>query len=135
MRTAAPGRPADLGWSLIRAFPTGGAGAIIRLARLGPGFGCAGRPEGMLQMSLKTLFARVRKVAKRHLKLGGNDVAVVSAAKSGRTWLSAMISHVYHQRFGIPEGEIIRNNNFHRLDPRAPRIFFTHDNRKDSDRR
>lgn len=83
-------------------------------------------------MLAKTVVALVRKAAKRRRKLASSDVAIVSAAKSGRTWLSAMISHVYHQRFGLPESDIIRGDNFHRMDRRAPRILFTHDNRKDS---
>ena len=57
---------------------------------------------------------------------------IFSKAKSGRTWLAAMISHVYHQRLGLPESEIIRFDNFHRMDKRAPRILFSHDNAKDA---
>jgi hypothetical protein len=62
------------------------------------------------------------------------DAVVVSAAKSGRTWLAVLISHVYHQRFGIDEQQVIRSDNFRRLNPAAPSIYFTHDNRKDRER-
>jgi alcohol sulfotransferase len=75
------------------------------------------------------------QIVKRRRKLAASDVAIVSPAKSGRTWLSAMLSHVYHQRHGIPESLLIRGDNFHRLDPRVPRVFFTHDNRKDEEHR
>jgi hypothetical protein len=67
-------------------------------------------------------------------KLRACDVAVVSAAKSGRTWLAVMISHVYHQRLGIDRREVIRFDNFRRANRAAPTIFFSHDNRKDEAR-
>jgi alcohol sulfotransferase len=67
-------------------------------------------------------------------KMRASDVAIVSAGKSGRTWLAVLISHVYHQRLGIDEREVIRFDNFRRLTPAAPTIFFTHDNRKDEER-
>lgn len=75
---------------------------------------------------------RFRKAIKRKRKLRRSDVVVVSHAKSGRTWLVTMISHVYHQRYGIPEREIVQFDNFQRLDPRVPCIFFTHDNYKNA---
>jgi alcohol sulfotransferase len=53
------------------------------------------------------------------------DVAIVSVAKSGRTWLRAMISHLYHQRFGVPEQALINFDDFHALNRAIPRIFFT----------
>ncbi len=77
---------------------------------------------------------RVKRVMKRRRKLAAADVVVVSHAKSGRTWLATMISHVYHRRFGIPESELIQFDNFQKLDPRVPRILFSHDNRKDEDK-
>jgi alcohol sulfotransferase len=52
---------------------------------------------------------------------------VVSFRKSGRTWLRAMLSHLCHRRYGVPEGELLEFDNLHRLDPRIPRVFFTHD--------
>lgn len=78
--------------------------------------------------------ARLKRVAKRRRKLAAADVVVVSHAKSGRTWLATMISHVYHRRYGIPESELIQFDNFHKLDSRAPRILFSHDNQKDKRR-
>jgi alcohol sulfotransferase len=63
-------------------------------------------------------------------KLRACDVAVVSAAKSGRTWLAVMISHVYHQRSGVPENLIIRFDNFSLLNPDIPIVFFTHDTQR-----
>lgn len=76
-------------------------------------------------------WARWQRQRKALRKLRSADAAIVSAAKSGRTWLAVMISHIYHQRLGIPEREVIRGDNFRRLDPRAPSLYFTHDNRKD----
>lgn len=82
--------------------------------------------------SLASILARNKKILKRRLKVRKADVLLVSHAKSGRTWLAAMISHVYHRRYGIPEGEIVRYNNFKRLHPAVPSILFSHDNRKDA---
>ena len=56
------------------------------------------------------------------------DLAVVSFGKSGRTWLRVMLSEVLRRRYGLPADLVLSFDNFHRLDPRAPRIFFTHDN-------
>ena len=75
--------------------------------------------------------ARWSKVLKRWRKLRNADVVVISHAKSGRTWLATMMSHVYHRRFGISERELLKFDNFHQSDPRVPRILFSHDNRKD----
>ncbi len=88
--------------------------------------------DGAIGVGLSARLERFKKAVKRQRKLRRSDVVVVSHAKSGRTWLAAMISHVYHQRYGIPEQEIIQFDNFNRLDPRVPRIFFTHDNYKNA---
>jgi hypothetical protein len=82
-------------------------------------------------MGIKTFIGRAVKARKRRRKLASSDVVIVSAAKSGRTWLAVMISHVYHQRFCLPHSDIIRGDNFYQLHRLAPRILFTHDNRKD----
>lgn len=53
------------------------------------------------------------------------DAAVVSVGKSGRTWLRAMLSHIYHQRHGLPAQELIDFDNFHARHAAVPRILFT----------
>jgi len=55
------------------------------------------------------------------------DAIVVSHTKSGRTWLRVMVSHLYHLRYGVPSAEIIKFNNFHRLNSEIPKIYFTRD--------
>jgi alcohol sulfotransferase len=81
-----------------------------------------------------TRLNRRKRTFKRLRQLSKADVVVVSHAKSGRTWLAAMISNVYHQLHGIDESKIIRFDNFHRLDGAVPKVFFTHDNRKNADK-
>ncbi len=71
-----------------------------------------------------------RRLAKRLHKIWQADIVVVSHAKSGRTWLATMISHVYHQKYGIDEKKIIKFDNLHKLCKDIPKIYFTHDNRK-----
>ena len=54
------------------------------------------------------------------------DVMVLSRAKSGRTWLRAMLSRLYQQHFSLDDAQLIEFDNFHRQDRRVPTIFFTH---------
>jgi hypothetical protein len=61
-------------------------------------------------------------------KLRKADATVVSHGKSGRTWLRVMLSRIYQQRYGLPEGSLISFDDFHRRNAAIPRIFFTHDN-------
>jgi alcohol sulfotransferase len=61
------------------------------------------------------------------LKLRKADKVFVSVGKSGRTWLRVMVSRLYQQVYRLPEHEVINFDNFHHMDRRAPRIFFTHD--------
>lgn len=61
------------------------------------------------------------------LKLQKADKVVVSLGKSGRTWLRVMISRLYQKTLNIPEHQVINFDNFHQMDRRAPRVFFTHD--------
>lgn len=67
----------------------------------------------------------LRAREERH-RLARADLVVLSHAKSGRTWLRAMLSHLFHQRHGIPESRLIEFEDFHALDPAVPRILFTH---------
>jgi hypothetical protein len=82
----------------------------------------------MLGSSVKRWLRQRKRTRKKLAKLGGADVVIVSFAKSGRTWLAAMISRVFHLHYGTPEKELVNYDNFHRVDARIPRIFFTADN-------
>ncbi len=61
-------------------------------------------------------------------QLGRADAVVVSYGKAGRTWLRVMISRYCQLYFGIADDLLLRFDNFHRLQPEAPRLLFTHDN-------
>ncbi|MEM0955289.1 MAG: sulfotransferase domain-containing protein [Pseudomonadota bacterium] len=61
-------------------------------------------------------------------KLQKADVVIVSFGKSGRTWLRVMVSHLFRVMYGLPEKAILGFDNFHNLDRRVPKVFFTHDN-------
>jgi hypothetical protein len=56
------------------------------------------------------------------------DTAIVSYGKSGRTWLRVMVSRYFQQRYRLPEGQALEFDNLYRLNPRIPRILFTHAN-------
>ena len=64
---------------------------------------------------------------KRAQMYARSDVLILSRTKSGRTWLRVMLSHLFHQQYGIPERELVQFDNFHRLECRIPRVHFTHD--------
>ncbi len=61
-------------------------------------------------------------------RLQGSSFAIVSHPKSGRTWLRVMLSRYFQLRYGIPEGYMLGYDNFYDMEPRAPKVFFTHDN-------
>jgi hypothetical protein len=66
-----------------------------------------------------------RRAAKLLRRVRTADAVVVSAGKSGRTWLRAMLSHIYHLRHGVPESELIGFDNFNAYHNAIPRILFT----------
>jgi len=61
-------------------------------------------------------------------RLAAADFVIVSFGKSGRTWLRVLISRLYQQQHGLPEGSLIEFGNFHRANSAIPRLLFTHDN-------
>ena len=69
---------------------------------------------------------RLRRLCKHWLAFETADVVLLSPAKSGRTWLRAMLSHVYHLSYGTPIDELVTRDRFHRLERRIPRFFFSH---------
>jgi len=60
--------------------------------------------------------------------LAATDVAFVSWAKSGRTWLRTMLSRAFQLGYGIPATEALEYDNLKRLKPKIPSVFFTHGN-------
>ncbi|MCX7629669.1 MAG: sulfotransferase domain-containing protein [Geminicoccaceae bacterium] len=78
-----------------------------------------------------TLLRRIkdehRRTKKRLPELRAADVVLVSHAKSGRTWLVALISHVLHLTRGVPIDELWEGDNFQKFDPSIPRLYLTHD--------
>ena len=56
------------------------------------------------------------------------DWVLMSWGKSGRTWLRVMLLRFYQLRFNLPASELLDFDNFHRRNPAAPRVFFTHNN-------
>jgi hypothetical protein len=77
---------------------------------------------------------RKRRVALRHrLRAGldnrrvlGADILVLSRAKSGRTWLRAMLSRLYQKRFDLVENQLLEYDNFARQHQDIPVVSMTH---------
>ena len=70
-------------------------------------------------VALRTLRRRSKKKFARFL-----DADVLIVSMSGRTWLRTLISHLYHQRYGIPDTQLIHYDNFHRQNAEIPKICF-----------
>jgi hypothetical protein len=54
------------------------------------------------------------------------DWIVLSRAKSGRTWLRAMLSRLYTARHGLDPHQLLEYDNFHRQDASVPVVAMTH---------
>ncbi len=67
-----------------------------------------------------------RILRKKRRRLREADAVVLSMAKSGRTWLNAMLSHYYHLTEGAPPDQLLNADNFRRLGLRVPSVCFTH---------
>ena len=61
-------------------------------------------------------------------KLPHADGVVISFGKSGRTWFRVLLSRYFAHKYGLPEGEIMEFDEFHRANRKIPVLFFTHDN-------
>jgi hypothetical protein len=69
---------------------------------------------------------RTARVFDERRKAGLADLIVLSHAKSGRTWLRVMLSHLYETRYGLRQGQMLEFNNLHRQNPAIPRVLFSH---------
>ncbi len=61
-------------------------------------------------------------------KLPHADGVVISYAKSGRTWFRVLVSRYFAKKYGLPEGKTMEFDEFHRVNPAIPVLFFSHDN-------
>lgn len=68
----------------------------------------------------------LRRLVERCRRVACADLFLLSPPKCGRTWLRVMLTHHWHQRWGIPASEVVGFDNLHRLQPRIPRLFHTH---------
>lgn len=71
---------------------------------------------------------RWRRGREDHWKFRRCDYVFASYGKSGRTWVRVMVSRYYQLAYRLPDRIIMGFDNFHKLDRRVPKIFFTHDN-------
>jgi Sulfotransferase domain len=63
-----------------------------------------------------------------YVKSRAADVILMSFGKSGRTWLRLMLSRVFQQVAGVDSGTMLEFDNFKRIDPAIPSLYFTHGN-------
>jgi hypothetical protein len=84
-------------------------------------------------LTTRALFGRYRVGLLRWLRgrrdlkrLAKADVAVVSFAKSGRTWLRVMLSRLFQIKYGLPDHVVLEHDNLHQMDKAIPIFLFTH---------
>ena len=80
-----------------------------------------------LKRSAKTRLARLYMNACHRRRVAGADALLISFAKSGRTWLRAMIGKVIVDQLGVGEEEIFRIDRLSRSSGWFPTIVETHD--------
>lgn len=76
---------------------------------------------------IQTNFRRRKRGRLQHSQLDETDIAIVSYPKSGRTWLCVMMSRACQLAFNLPVGQLLKFDNYHRLDNNIPKFLFTHD--------
>ncbi len=91
-----------------------------------PGHGRTRRARSL--QNLRILWKKRRRTRKKMRAFQGAEVVLVAYAKSGRTWLSVMISHLAHQKFGTEPSDLISSSEFAQKYPALPRFFLTADN-------
>lgn len=84
-------------------------------------------PRLPVSQKQKLLTERRLRGKEDYSKLSLSDMVIVSHEKSGRTWLRVMLSRFYQQRYHLPENKLLNFDRLHRLEPRVPVVFFTHD--------
>ena len=81
--------------------------------------------RGVLPMQARVKVLRALRRRTDLGKLRKADAAVVSFAKSGRTWLRVMVSNLYQQKYGLPTNGLMELDNFRTLNAAIPALFFT----------
>jgi hypothetical protein len=77
--------------------------------------------------SLRRLFKNFKRRIELKRDLKNADIVVISIKKSGRTWLRAMLTRLFHNVYGTPTNLLLDADNHKRLNTAAPTIVFAHD--------
>jgi hypothetical protein len=86
------------------------------------------KAAGLLPPSKRIRVRRHARGREDSRNLAHADFAVVSHGKSGRTWLSVMLSRFFQLRYGLSERSLLIFDNLHRKNRAIPKVLFTHDN-------
>ena len=86
---------------------------LCHVCRLNPGRTKAMKPF----QDLRTQWKLARRSRKKMRFSRFAEIILLSYAKSGRTWLSVMISHIAHQKFGTPAEQLISSSEFREGNP------------------
>jgi hypothetical protein len=77
--------------------------------------------------SLRRLFKKFKRRIELKRDLKNADLVVISIKKSGRTWLRAMLTRLFHSVYGTPTNLLLDADNHKLLNKAAPTIVFAHD--------
>jgi hypothetical protein len=72
-------------------------------------------------------YKHVKRRVRDARRLRSAQVVLISAPKSGRTWVRTLLSRLYQRRHDLPERELLDFDNFRRADPAIPAILFSHE--------
>src|SRR6056297_140728 len=81
-----------------------------------------------LPRAKKIALERRLRGKQEHAYLQEADWALVSWGKSGRTWFRVMLSRFYQLHFGLDTDYMLEFDNFNQLNPKAPKVLFSHNN-------
>jgi hypothetical protein len=83
-------------------------------------------PLLLIPKSMRLAFQHRIREAGEVRKARAGKYMVLSRAKSGRTWVRAMLSRLYVTKYGLPEQQLLEYDNFNKQNPAVPKVFFTH---------
>lgn len=99
----------------------------LSLETLQPGLLGITAVRKILRLVPGTRALALRRDLRDRTRLARADFAFVSFPKSGRTFVRVMLSHLFQQKYGLDQRQLIGFANFHRMNRHIPRILFTHD--------
>ncbi len=84
--------------------------------------------QALSHSRLRKRIERWLRGREEHQRLMQCDWVLMSWGKSGRTWLRVMLSRSYQLLSGAEKNTLLDFDNFRKLSPQLPAVFFSHNN-------